>query len=78
MTPGLAEMFKAIYLQKQEDFHKIFVLGCLTSLQSILDDESDRGLRRIKDNLTFVEGEGVGEENFLPPSPMLQKWCTCA
>ena len=61
MTPGLGETFKTIYSQKQEDFHKIFVLGCLTSLQSILDDESDRGLRRIEDNLTFVEGEGVGE-----------------
>ena len=71
MTPGIADMFKTIYSQNQEEFYKIFALGCLTSLQSILDYESDRGLRRIKDNLTFVEGGGIGEENFLPLSPRL-------
>ena len=71
MTPGLADTFKTIYSQNQEEFYKTFALGCLTSLQSILDDESDSGLRRIKDNLTFVEGDGVGEQNFLPLSLML-------
>ena len=71
MTPGLADTFKTICSQNQEEFYKTFALGCLTSLQSILDDESDSGLRRIKDNLTFVEGDGVGEQNFLPLSLML-------
>ena len=71
MTPGIADTFKTIYSPNQEEFYKIFALGCLTSLHSILDDESDSRLRRIKDNLTFVEGDGVGEENFLPLSLML-------
>ena len=38
---------------------------------TVLDDESNRGLRRVvkcsrgeDDNLTFVVGEGVGEEKF--------------
>ena len=74
MNPGLAETFKTIHSQNQEDCHKVFVLGCSTSQQSILEDESDRGRRRVKkcswqvkDNLIFVVGECVGEEKSPPP-----------
>ena len=83
MNPGLAVKLKSIYSQNQEDFRKIFfVLGCSTSLQSILDDEINSyegpwGVKKIDrgkdDHLIFVVAERVWEEK-LPSFPLVAEW----